>query len=93
MNQVIDFIVANYGYIIGVGAIAVGAITAGRKKSLKVAKGFILEAKDDLLHHAEKNPRVYANYIYKLIPTKFKAFVTVKKIEKLVVKIARDLDK
>jgi hypothetical protein len=93
MHNIIQFILDYKEYIIGFIVLAVIAFGIGRRKAIKKVGEFLKKEEQSLVEHIEKDPNACAKLVYNTIPLKFRFFVSVGTIEKVITKLTQVLDK
>lgn len=96
MNDILQYIANHQQEIVGTVFSIFFIATMGRKRAVGLVKDEIEKAQKDFLGNIDKYAPAYAKYLYTKLPKSAKAFVTIKGIEQLIIKCAKqfqDLDK
>jgi hypothetical protein len=91
MNEIINFIMENQEAVLGIIAIVISLVTLGRKRATKLVLKHLESAKEDFLKNIDSHAKVYAKYIYAKLPKTAKLFLTAKRIERIIIKVAEEI--
>lgn len=96
MNEILQYIAENQEAIGGLVGIAITVGVVGRKRATKLVMEYLKNSKEDFLRNIDNYAPIFAKYIYAKLPKSARLFLTVKRIEKIILKFAKeiqDLDK
>lgn len=76
----------------GISGLLLLVLYVGRKVALKMALGILDEIKDGAIKNIEGHSHIYAVDIYRKIPKKLRMFISIKTIEKNILKLAQKIE-
>jgi high-affinity Fe2+/Pb2+ permease len=91
MKELINFVIENQETIFGLVAIVVSLVYMGRKRAVKLVHQYLDSSKEDFLKNIEQHAPAFAKYIYAKLPKTARLFLTAKRIEKLIIKFAKQI--
>jgi hypothetical protein len=91
MNEILEFIRDNFEAVMGLLAISTSLAFMGRQRAKQLVVKFLDNAKEDFLLNIDKHAPVYSKYIYAKLPKSARLFLTRKRIEKLIIKFAKEV--
>jgi hypothetical protein len=91
MEYVINLITNNKEVIEGLVVIAISLAVYGKQKAKQEVLKFVTIKSEDFLLNVDEHAPAYAKYIYAKLPKRARLFLSIKLIEKLIRKFAKEV--